>query len=99
MKSFIVIIRKSNRLHYYHTFENVDDLVNMAKDASNQYNYNFNSVINNYHISIPMLSLFIKKLMKDKIYCTNKKQIIFDKNKLMYVSNLGLYCNYNKIIL
>ena len=95
MKPFIVIIRKSNRLHYYHTFEDMDELVNVVKDAYNQ--YNFNNVIDCNNISIPMLSVFIKKLMKDKKYYTHKKQIIFNKNKLIYVSNLGLYKNIEKI--
>jgi len=94
---FSIIIKTNNNLHYYHTFDinNVDELVNIIKNASNQ--YNFNSVIDCYHISIPMLSVFIKLLMKDKKYYKKKKQIIFDKNKLIYVSNLGLYKNIEKI--
>ena len=97
MSSFSIIIKCNNNLHYCHSFNNndADELVNFVKTVYNQ--YNFNSIINSYHISIYILSIFIKKLMKDKKYYTHKKKITFDKNKLMYVSNLGLYKNYNKI--
>jgi hypothetical protein len=71
------------------------ELVDMMKDTYNQ--YNFNSVIDCVNITIPMMAFFIKKMMKDKKYYTHRKQIIFNKNKLLYVSNLGLYKNIEKI--
>jgi hypothetical protein len=71
--------------------------------------YNMVHIINHNEISLSVIIVCIKKLMKHKIFFSAKSFIFhknqleygsnldLHKNKLKYVSNLGLYKNIEKI--
>ena len=73
----------------------ISSIISCVKKSNNQ--YNIVHIINHYQISIPVITLCIKGLIKHKIFYTEKSEFISDKNKLKYVSNLGLYKNIEKI--
>jgi hypothetical protein len=90
--------RNGDILHRYEFFNN-NDINKMFEiiQMSPRKQYVITDIINRYGITIQVLSILIKKLMKHKIFYTNKQRVILFNNKLIYVSNLGLYTNIDKL--
>ncbi len=89
--------RNGDILHRYEYF-NKNDVNRMIEIIKTSYaEITIGKLIDNYHISIPVISILIKKLMKDKIIYKEKPPFVYFKNRLIYMSNLGLYINTGKL--